>query len=253
MADLIITITIENEHSNGSLLSLVTQRYFAMDIKAVRNIIKKVVVRNCQITTIDMKFPNVEIMDLSDNLITKMDNLDDLKSLTSLNLSNNKITEIGNLDNCDNLKDLDLSHNLIEKVENLRPTKKELVINLSNNKIKKMENFPDNTIELYLKNNLIEYIENLPKKLLSLVILGNDIKEIKNINFQLVDLHYESTTLPQRTISEILFSEFDNIIKENQRLNDRIEQLEEEMLKPDSVFIKELAKIHHETGEFRYK
>jgi len=248
------SISIYNQNSNGSLSDLVYERYPDLDV----NLIKHIKIFNCQITNIDIKFPNIETMMLIGNLITKMENLDNLNSLRSLFLSYNRITEIGNLENCDNLQKIDLRNNLIENIENLNKINKtKLYINLSNNKIKEIKNFPDNTFEILLKNNLIECIENLPKNLCVLNVSGNDIKEIKNINFNLMDLKYDSTVLPKMSVSDILYIEFNKIIEENKKLNDRVEYLEEklemELLKPDSLFIKELAKIYHETGEFKIK
>lgn len=63
--------------------------------------------------------PYLEVLDLSWNNITQIENLDGFSYLKTLDLRDNKITTIENLDKLPQLKTLRLSKNKISKIENL--------------------------------------------------------------------------------------------------------------------------------------
>ncbi len=66
-----------------------------------------------------MNLPNLSILSVQANRLTKIENLDKLVNLTELYLSDNGLTKIENLDKLTKLKTLDLSNNQIEHIENL--------------------------------------------------------------------------------------------------------------------------------------
>ena len=59
---------------------------------------------------------NLQVLDLSNNLIEKIDGLKTLKKLQQLLLANNFITKISNLDELSRLEVLDLNHNQIDEI-----------------------------------------------------------------------------------------------------------------------------------------
>ena len=61
--------------------------------------------------------PELKILILNNNKITKISNLENVKNLEILELRGNKITKIENLNNLKNLKKLTLSCNLINNIE----------------------------------------------------------------------------------------------------------------------------------------
>jgi protein phosphatase 1 regulatory subunit 7 len=67
----------------------------------------------------NLNLPNLSILSVQANRLTKIENLDSLVNLTELYLSDNGITKIENLTKLTKLKTLDLSNNQIEHIENL--------------------------------------------------------------------------------------------------------------------------------------
>ena len=96
------------------------------------------------------------------------------ENLEVLYLSNNLITKIENLN--ENLKELGLRDNQIEVIENLNENLEGLY--LSYNQIKVIENLNENLEVLHLSNNLITKIENLNENLKWLHLGGNPLKQI---------------------------------------------------------------------------
>jgi hypothetical protein len=54
--------------------------------------------------------------DISDNKITKLENLDNLKALQNFKISGNKITKLENLDNLNALQNFDISESFIKEI-----------------------------------------------------------------------------------------------------------------------------------------
>jgi hypothetical protein len=76
--------------------------------------------RNNQITRIDRALPkSLTKLDLYDNLIHRIQNLDDLENLTSLDLSYNKIKHIKGVKHLKKLKELFFVQNGISRIEEL--------------------------------------------------------------------------------------------------------------------------------------
>jgi protein phosphatase 1 regulatory subunit 7 len=67
----------------------------------------------------NLSLPNLRILSLQANRITKIENLDALVNLAELYLSDNGLTKIENLDALVKLRTLDLSNNQIERIENV--------------------------------------------------------------------------------------------------------------------------------------
>ncbi|MCG8748777.1 leucine-rich repeat domain-containing protein [Tenacibaculum finnmarkense] len=128
--------------------------------------------------------------------------LNTAEQITGLNISDNKITKIENIDKLTELSILNISKNTISKIENLDKLTKLSILRLSFNQIIKIENIDKltNLSELYISANLITKIENIDKltKLSSLYISHNKITEIENIdkltNLSALDLSYNQIT-----------------------------------------------------------
>jgi len=132
------------------------------------------------------KLVNLTSLNLGWNQITRIENLDNLVKLTFLNLGENQITRIENLDTLVKLNKLDLMSNQITKIENLDTLSQLTTLNLSKNHISKIENINNcqKLKKLFLNNNLISQIENLDnlKNLSSLYLSANKIIKIKNLD-----------------------------------------------------------------------
>ena len=111
----------------------------------------------------------IEILDLSNNKIEKIENLGKLTNLKELYLNNNRIEKIENLDNLLTLEKLYLNENLIMGIGKLHNLHSLQELNLNNNKIEKIENL------LFFNSGL--------NQLSSLKISYNQIKKIKNLDF----------------------------------------------------------------------
>ena len=116
------------------------------------------------------KFPNLEVLDLKINHITKLEGLGSLTELRELSIEENQIKKIEGLDNLKNLKYLTLGEsyhylggNEVRKIENLESLHNLEILELANNKIQKIEGLDSlqNLIELDLAYNQIEVIEGL--------------------------------------------------------------------------------------------
>ncbi len=88
-----------------------------------------------------LEFPMLESLTINGTLINRIDEkINDFLSLKTLNLSNNKISKIENLDTLTNLNTLDLSYNNIREVNGLENLKNLTYLNLEGNKIEHLEN-----------------------------------------------------------------------------------------------------------------
>lgn len=79
-------------------------------------------------------------LSLLENNISKIENLENLINLKSLNLSSNQITRIENIENLLQLQTLNLSSNQISKIETIESLINLKDLNLSSNQISKIEN-----------------------------------------------------------------------------------------------------------------
>ena len=129
---------------------------------------------------------SLELLLIYHNQIGKIENLEFLVNLTGLYLDNNKIEKIENIDHLNNLETLALFKNFINKIENLENNIKLEIIFLDFNQIKKIENVNHLTRlkKLSLTFNQIDIIENI-ESLSNLEILelnNNKISIIENID-----------------------------------------------------------------------
>lgn len=101
--------------------------------------------------------PYLQTLNLSNNGITHIEGLQELKNLETLDLSHNKISKVINLSANLKLKKLIISHNNIDTCPNLLQNKFLQVLDLSYNKIHTTSNmnecFPNNLKSLYLGYN----------------------------------------------------------------------------------------------------
>src|SRR5204863_4230508 len=82
--------------------------------------VKELGLRNNQITRIDPGLPSSLVkLDFYDNLIHRIQNLDELENLTSLDLSYNKIKHIKGVKHLKKLKELYFVQNGISRIEEL--------------------------------------------------------------------------------------------------------------------------------------
>jgi len=124
-------------------------------------------------------------LNLSQNEITKIENIVSLPNLTFLDLSQNKIAEISLIPVCQNLRVLILSKNFIDTIENLEAMPNLDVLDLNDNRILKLENLKGltNLRTLNLANNLITVLD-MPytlKNLQELNLRKNFISEVREM------------------------------------------------------------------------
>lgn len=94
----------------------------------------------CELEDKDYLIKTTKTLRLEFRQILKIDNLQDLTSLTRLFLDNNFIEKIAGLDALVNLVWLDLSFNKLRKIEGMEALKKLQVLALYQNEIRVMEN-----------------------------------------------------------------------------------------------------------------
>ncbi|CAG8439672.1 10901_t:CDS:10 [Ambispora gerdemannii] len=132
------------------------------------------------------RFVNLKRLCLRQNLITKIEGLENLKSLKEIDFYDNKISYIENLDNQINLESLDLSFNKIKVIENVNHLIKLTNIYFVQNKIKTIQNLENlvNLTNLELGANSIRKIENLSSfvNLEQLWLGKNKIRELENLD-----------------------------------------------------------------------
>ena len=105
--------------------------------------------RNNQITRIDPGLtPSLEKLDLYDNLIHRIQNLDQLVNLTSLDLSYNKIKHIKGVKHLKKLKELFFVQNAISRIEQLDGLTNLVSLELGANKIRVYPSPPPLTQEI---------------------------------------------------------------------------------------------------------
>jgi hypothetical protein len=128
---------------------------------------------------------NLQILNLEENSISKIENLDKCTSLTYLNLNKNNISYIENLHYNLNLEKLSLNCNNISKLENLSKNLKIKTLSLGKNKISMIDELELQIPfieELILSENLIK---NLPQEISMPYLKYIDLNDnkISNVNF----------------------------------------------------------------------
>ncbi len=134
----------------------------------------------------------LEILDLSNNHITIVENLDQMTNLKFLSLSYNNIVSCKNINNLKNILSLDLNYNKLHRIPDMSNLVNLQSLNLSNNMIKTIKNigYLPNLEELRIFNNRITKIKNLYNPELHKLFLSyNKIIKIKNL-YPLINLEY---------------------------------------------------------------
>lgn len=123
---------------------------------------KKNIKRITEIRGLD-RFPHLQKLDLSSNLITKIEGLDKFPDLLELDLGHNPITKIEGLDKLVKLTLIRLRSNQLTKIEGLDSLSQLQLLDLGNNQITKIEGLDKlvNLKKLYLYSNQITKLEGL--------------------------------------------------------------------------------------------
>ncbi|ETO13704.1 hypothetical protein RFI_23664 [Reticulomyxa filosa] len=126
---------------------------------------------------------------LQQNLISKIENLDSLKELDTLNLENNCIKEICNLKACSQLNTLNLAKNQLKSAEDINVNiKLKSVLDLSNNSLE--------------NPNILDILKQMPN-LKVLYLFGNKVcGEIKNYRKTIISSIATLTHLDDRPVFE---------------------------------------------------
>jgi Leucine-rich repeat (LRR) protein len=155
-------------------------------------------------------FTHLKVLNLSNNKITDMnDTLINLTTLTELNLSKNLLTKVNGLSYLKQLKKLNLSDNLIKNIPFMYNMLNLEKINLSDNNIECIENMHNlrNVKKLNLSYNKIVRLSNINgtsvfndmNELRILSLVENNIFEINEKTFEnlheLIDLNLSSNNL----------------------------------------------------------
>lgn len=119
-----------------------------------------------------MELPNLAILSVQSNRLTRIENLDHLVNLNELYLSDNGLNKIEGLNSLVRLKVLDLSNNQIERIENVENLKELEEFWFNNNNLSHWEDI-DLLKELpklkclYMEHNPIYYINNVKPSVIS--------------------------------------------------------------------------------------
>ncbi|CAG9861222.1 unnamed protein product [Phyllotreta striolata] len=188
---------------------------------------------------------NVEQLRLEFLNIVKMDHLWVLKSITVLKLNNNLIEKIEDLENLIHLEDLDLSFNKITKIENLDTLGKLRILNLYENRIEKLENM-QNLKSLTIFNigkNLIKdketvhHLRRIPN-LISLNLADNPCTEFADLRI------YVAAFLPT-----LIWFQYKKIYPEERE--NGCTKFKQQIIDQEELEEKELAKILQKEREDR--
>ena len=154
----------------------------------------------------NLNLPNLRILSIQSNRITKLENLSSLVNLREFYLSDNGLTKIEGLDALVNLKVLDLSNNQIERIENLKGLAALEELWFSNNKLSHWEDLDQlreltNLKCLYLEHNPLYYINNRKP---STIIMDNQVNNAdyrRKIMLTLPNLEQIDATICVKTSS----------------------------------------------------
>ncbi len=128
---------------------------------------------------------NIVGLNLSNNKISDIESIKELKSLQELNLSNNEISDIESIKELKSLQTLSLWSNQISDIESIKELKSLQKLDLSNNKISDIESIKElkSLQELDLSRNQISDIESIKelKSLQKLDLSNNKISDIESI------------------------------------------------------------------------
>jgi len=167
--------------------------------------LRRLCLRQNAITAIELPSflaPQLEELELYDNLIKHISGLDPYTQLHSLDLSYNKLKHIKNISTLKNLTHLYFVQNRISKIENLESLTKLTYLELGANKIKEIEGLDNltNLTSLWLGQNRITTLQNLQSltALRTLSIQANRLTSLSGIKTlpQLTELYISDNQIP---------------------------------------------------------
>lgn len=146
--------------------------------------------------------PQLEELELYDNLIKHTDGLEDCTALTSLDLSYNKLKHIKHVENLTKLDHIYFVQNRISKIENISTLTNLTYLELGANRIKEIVGIETltNLTSLWLGQNRITELKGLSTltKLRSLSIQANRLTSLNGIETlpQLTELYVSDNQIP---------------------------------------------------------
>ena len=119
--------------------------------------------------------PNLTILSMQSNRISKIENLDKLPKLEELYLSDNGLIKLEGLDHLCKLKVLDLANNKIERIENVDSLKELEEFWFNGNNLAKWEDIDvlralPSLKCLYLEHNPIYYANNVKPSVMNAMV-----------------------------------------------------------------------------------
>ena len=180
--------------SDLSILKYVTNPFECKELKLNENKIS--VIKNLE------KFENLEILNLGNNFITKINGLEDLRKIKELSLYTNQIEVIENLDSLENLEKLNIDYNLITEILGLENLEKLEVLSMNNNKIAIISNL--NSLHSLKELNLDENPVH-------------DITSIGNLT-NLITLRMQHNDLPPNLLITFGINRSDSVVPDIERV-----------------------------------
>jgi|EP00945_MAST-04E_sp_MAST-4E-sp1_P001341 hypothetical protein len=184
----------------------------------------------------EVDFEEIEILSLSFNNVSRISNLDGLKSLHTLKLDNNTIKVMENLEHLSNLTWLDLSFNNIEEISGLQSLTKLTDLTLFNNSISSLAGLEKlvNLNVLSIGNNNLSDVKEIKtlrefKKLNVLSMDGNPVCE--DPEYKMIVLAFLSSI---RFFDFILVDASDVTLAKEQYQDDLQELAEHEKMQQES-------------------
>ena len=162
-----------------------------------------------RIERIDCLPPNLKLLDLSQNMIKRVDPGSIPASCTSIDLSGNCLIDCSNFP--DGVMSLDLTDNVIEEAD-LSGYPHLSVVDLSNNKLPEMPNLPDGVTSLDLQNNSISEVNmgDWPSNLQVCNISYNTLTVLDHFPSQLTELECYCNLLTRIDgLDDTLLTKFD--------------------------------------------
>jgi len=176
----------------------------------------ELVLFDCQLSFVPidlLRMPWLTKLVLVENGISKIENLDKLKLLESLNLSSNFIKRIEKLSSLSRLKELRLSHNYIYVLENLASLKVLEVLEVDFNRLLSVSGLTNKPklFSVSFRDNSIEYVSfpESMKDLTYVFLRNNKIKDLSGIGY-LPSLRYLDLRLNEIESIKPLLSYLDN-------------------------------------------
>jgi internalin A len=179
------TIQAEKQARKGSMdLSNCSLSYMPVDLLEMPWL-KAINFKNNLLSKIEYldELAVLEYLELDNNQISTIENLDHLHELKELRLSGNQLTEVEQMPKLEQLERLELKHNKLESIKNIGVLPELKVLGLSSNQLKSLEGIEKlQKLEiLYAAHNQLKEIEEL--KLLPLltrvVLTNNQVRSLK--------------------------------------------------------------------------